>query len=102
MIVSVTYPHSEGSHFDTNYYLTKHMPLVRERWTSLGLKGTQILKGSPGPDGVAAASTMMVLLDFESAEAFGKAVATHGDEVMGDVPNFTDIKPVVQFNETLS
>ncbi len=102
MIVSVTYPHVEGSHFDIDYYLTKHMPLVRERWSSLGLKGTQILKGIPGPDGGAAASTMMVLLDFESPEAFGKAVATHGGEVMGDVPNFTDIKPVVQFNEILS
>lgn len=101
MIVSVTYPHTEGSHFDVDYYVKSHMKLVHDRWSPLGLKSFQIVRGTGTPDGKPPAATMLVLLDFESPEAFGRAVEAHGAEVMGDVPNFTDIVPSLQFNEVL-
>ncbi len=101
MIVSVAYPHKEGGHFDVDYYVKSHMKLVHDRWSSFGLKGLQVVRGTGTPDGKPPAVTMLVLLDFESGEAFGKAVEAHGAEVMGDVPNFTDITPVLQFNDVL-
>jgi hypothetical protein len=45
---------------------------------------------------------MMAVLRFASAEALQDGLARHGHEVMGDVPNFTDVQPVVQVNEVLS
>jgi hypothetical protein len=36
VLVSVMYPNEAGSSFNHEYYLQKHIPLVRERW-SMGL-----------------------------------------------------------------
>ena len=41
----------------------------------------------------------MAVVDFESLEAFQDAVGTHGEEIFGDVPNFTNITPVVQISD---
>lgn len=32
----------------------------------------------------------------------GMEVGAHGEEVFGDIPNFTDVEPVVQVNEELA
>jgi hypothetical protein len=44
---------------------------------------------------------MIALLTFNSEQDFMKAAQQHGQEVMGDINNFTDCKPVVQLNEAL-
>ncbi|MDA8051519.1 MAG: hypothetical protein M0002_16255 [Rhodospirillales bacterium] len=43
---------------------------------------------------------MIALLDFGSRAEFERAVGTHGPEILGDVPHFTSVQPVLQFNET--
>jgi len=32
-------------------------------------------------------------------DAFQKAFGPHADAIMGDIPNYTDIQPVIQLNE---
>lgn len=98
IVVSVSYPNDPATSFNEDYYLRTHMPLVRERWSGMGLREAKVLKGMPGPDG-AAPSRIIALLSFESIEAFQKAAEAHGPELFGDVPNFTDGKPVVQISE---
>jgi uncharacterized protein (TIGR02118 family) len=100
MIVSVIYQLQDGEKLDLDYYVKTHMPLVDARWKSLGLRGFQVMHGVGSPAGPAPA-ILITLLDFESAQAFQTAVETHGEEVMGDVANFTDTKPTIQFNERL-
>src|SRR5262249_11372476 len=46
--VSVLYPTSEGKKFDVDYYVNKHMKLVRERLTAFGLVRTEVDKGVAG------------------------------------------------------
>lgn len=96
--IAVMYPADAGS-FDHDYYMATHMPLVRERWTPMGLTGTTVMRGVPGPDGSAPPYTVMTLLHFTSMDAFKAAAGAHGREVMGDIPNFTAAKPIMQFNE---
>ncbi|MDO9707325.1 EthD family reductase [Paracraurococcus lichenis] len=98
--VSVFYPNDPATKFDEAYYMQKHIPLVKERWSGMGLKDAKVLKGMPGPDG-AAPNRIIALLTFDSAEAFQKAAQAHGPELFGDVPNFTDGKPTVQISEVL-
>ncbi len=101
MIVSVIYQLQPGQKLDLDYYVKTHIPLVKARWESLGLKGVQMLKGTGSPAGPAPAA-LITLLDFESLQAFQTAVETHGAEVMGDVAKFTDTQPSIQFNDVLS
>lgn len=99
IIVSVTYPASAGSRFDLDYYRDKHIPLVRARWGEHGLTDMQFVHGTAAPGGGPIAFHMVALLTFESAQAFEAAGQAHGREIMSDIPNFTDVKPVVQLNE---
>jgi uncharacterized protein (TIGR02118 family) len=36
---------------------------------------------------------------FDSAEAFLDAFLPHADLFQGDIPNYTDIEPIMQFSE---
>ncbi len=103
IMVSVMYPNQAGSKFDMDYYTNTHLPLVAERWGPLGLKGATVVKGLAGPEpGSPATYQVMALVEFETSEAFEKAVAAHGEEIFGDIPNFTDTQPVVQINDVVA
>jgi uncharacterized protein (TIGR02118 family) len=102
ILVSVLYPHRDGAKFDEDYYLNKHMKLVHERWDGMGLKMARVLRGQPGPDGKPPLYTIMAHLGFESPDVFDAAVKQHGGEIFGDVPNFTDIKPITQLSTVLA
>ncbi len=98
-IVSVMYPSKPGSKFDMEYYLRRHMKLVAETWSPVGLRGYTVLKGVGAAGGGEPAYQVVVNLDFTSAEAFGAAVAATGETIMGDVPNFTDTQPTIQISD---
>ncbi|WP_207484285.1 EthD family reductase [Arenibaculum pallidiluteum] len=97
ILVSVLYPNTPGSRFDHDYYVRTHIPLVRERFGPFGLEDVQILKGV-GTDG-GPPFQVIALLRFQSLDGLQKALAAHGDEVVGDVANFTDVQPQIQPNE---
>lgn len=100
--ISVLYPNTPGSKFDMDYYLNTHIPLVKERWSSMGMSEVRAVKGvgTPDPD-TPAPYQVIALLRFESMEAFQAAGAAHGGEIMGDIKNFTDTSPNLVINEDL-
>lgn len=102
VIVSVVYPAGEGARFDIDYYMKTHVPMVGARWKDCGLRDAKVLRGSGTPDGGAPAYLVMALLDFDSAPAFQQALERHGPEIVGDIPNFTNVQPVIQINEVLA
>jgi uncharacterized protein (TIGR02118 family) len=99
--VDVMYPHREGARFDHAYYRDRHMPMVAEKlgeackaWSvDKGLAGG--LPGSPPP------YVAKCALYFDSVEAFQSGMGRHGREIMADVPNYTDISPVMQVSEVV-
>jgi uncharacterized protein (TIGR02118 family) len=101
MIVSVMYQIGAGNRFDLDYYLKKHMPLVSSVWTQMGLKEARVLRGTGSPAGGAAAYHVIALLDFDSLDQFTAAADAHGAAIFGDIPNFTDVQPAIQFNDRL-
>jgi len=100
MIVTVVYPKTATSTFDHAYYVNSHTKLVEELWGHHGLKSVRVLKGT-GSLGGAADFEVITLLEFTSQEAFLGAAGAHADEVMGDIKNFTNVQPLVQFNEVV-
>jgi uncharacterized protein (TIGR02118 family) len=96
--ISVQYPATPGSKFDLDYYMRVHMPLVRARCAAFGMESDQVFKGAGGPTGKETYQ-ITALLNFPALKNFIDAIGAHGAEIMGDIPNFTDTKPVIQFNE---
>jgi uncharacterized protein (TIGR02118 family) len=100
--VSVMYPAGDGKKFDHDYYVNKHMALVRQRWGGMGLRKIEVDKGlAGGAPGSKAPYVAVGHVFFGSVEEFQKAAAAHGKELFGDVPNFTDIQPQVQIAEVI-
>ena len=102
IVVSVMYPGASEGSFDERYYMEKHIPLVRDRWTGLGLKDVQVLRGTGTPDGSPPMYRTIALLTFGSLAEFQAAGKAHGREIFADIPQFTTVQPVVQINEVHS
>ncbi|HEX5325945.1 MAG TPA: EthD family reductase [Acetobacteraceae bacterium] len=101
IVVSVMYPANQGSRFDMDYYLQKHVPLVGALWKDCGLTEAKVLRGASAPGGAAPAYAAMALVTFTSAADFQRALDQHGQEVLGDIPNFTNVQPVIQINDVM-
>jgi len=101
VIVSVMYPASAGAKFDIDYYRETHIPLVGARWNDCGLRDAKVLTGVGAPGDGAPAYSVIALLTFDSAADFEQAVARHGAEIIGDIPNFSSVQPVIQVNDVL-
>jgi uncharacterized protein (TIGR02118 family) len=101
--ISILYPNNKGSRFDMNYYIGTHMPLSIELLSAHpGFKGVSVERGIAGAEpGTTAAYIAMCHFLFESLEAFLAAFVPHATRLQGDMPNYTDIKPVIQINEVL-
>ncbi len=93
--VTILYPRSEGSTFDIDYYVSKHMAIVQKE---LGDK----LKGCGVDEGIAGDNPQpyhcVGYLMFDSVDDFftGMAGAT---ETRNDMGNFTDCTPQLQISE---
>jgi uncharacterized protein (TIGR02118 family) len=97
--VSGYYPNTPGAKFDHEYYANKHAPMVLELLGASVVRA-EIDKGLAGasPD-VPAPYVAVGHLIFNSLEDFQQSFGAHGDEVMSDVPNYTDIEPIIQISE---
>jgi uncharacterized protein (TIGR02118 family) len=75
--------------------------LVSVRWDTCGLREAKVLQGVGAPAGSPAMYSVIALLTFDSAADFERAVARHGEEIIGDIANFTNVQPVIQVNDVL-
>ncbi|AKO51107.1 ethyl tert-butyl ether degradation protein EthD [Marinobacter psychrophilus] len=99
--VSVLYPKAEDSTFDIAYYRDTHMALVRERLGG-ACKRTAIESGlAGGTPGEAPTYIAMGHLYFDSPSDFEAAFGPHAKEILGDIPNFTNVQPTVQVSEVI-
>jgi len=100
--VAVVYPATEGGHFDFEYYVKSHVPKAVS-FISASVIRTEVTKGVGGAGGGPAPYTAIgtiYLRDLECLQALERP------EVMtwmvGDLPNFTNISPVVSVEEVVA
>ncbi|HSU33731.1 MAG TPA: EthD family reductase [Bryobacteraceae bacterium] len=101
IIVSVLYPKTGQSHFDFDYYLAKHIPMVKDRFERFGLKDVRLMRGAATLDGGTPMFELIGELIFPSRQLVQDALGTHGDEIIRDIPMFTNVQPTIQINEML-
>jgi uncharacterized protein (TIGR02118 family) len=101
--VSVLYANEAGKKFDAEYYKNKHMKLAGERLKSFGLLRYEVDKGlAGGAPGAAAPFIGSCHFYFNSVEEFQKGMGAHGQELMADILNYTNIQPTIQISEIVA
>ena len=97
--VSVLYAGGAGSTFDMDYYLNRHIPMVLSK-LGTACKSAAVEQGLAGATpGSPPAFSAMGHLYFDSVEAFQAAFGPHAGEIMGDIPNYTNVQPTIQVSE---
>lgn len=99
--VSVMYPSTPGTRFDHDYYRDGHMPLVKSLMGDSCLYYTVDKGLAGGAPGEAPAYVGMCHIFCESVESFQAGFGPHAQEIMADIPNYTDILPVMQISEVV-
>lgn len=97
--LQVAYP-NENTTFDLDYYLTKHMEIVKEHFGP-HMSGATVSRGlSGGAPGSEPPFHVIATLNFAD-EAAIKAALGAGAAVAGDIPNFYNGQPVMMVGEVL-
>lgn len=99
--VSVMYANKPGVRFDHTYYRDKHMPLVKSLMGD-SCKFYTVDKGLAGGDpGEPPTYVGMCHIFSDSVETFQSGFGPHAEEIMADIPNYTDQTPIVQISEVV-
>lgn len=97
--VSVFYPNRKGTRFDMEYYCNRHIPMVRQLLGS-ALKGASVDQGVSGEEASSPAPYVaMGHLLFDSIGAFQTSFSPHAQEIMDDIPKYTNVEPTIQISE---
>ena len=99
--VSVLYPNGEGKQFNMDYYSSTHVQLVG-KLLGEALKGATIELGlgSAAP-GAPPPFLAMGNMYFDTLEDFQTSFGPAAEEIMGDLPNFTNAEPIIQISEVV-
>jgi len=96
--VTLLYTNGADKTFDMNYYKDTHMPLVA-RLLGDSLKQYKIDQGIAGRTAEDSIPHLAIgYLYFDSLEAYQTAFGPVASEIVGDIPNFTNIQPTVQIS----
>ncbi|KAJ0369391.1 hypothetical protein COL26b_010470 [Colletotrichum chrysophilum] len=83
--ITVVFPNDDDAQYDIDYYVTKHMPLIQERWD--------------GAKPLYAFGSVVYWDNLEQIKtAFG---GPEVGEIMGDVSNFSNKEPIFLTGEVL-
>lgn len=97
--VTIFYPNGDGKTFDMDYYSTKHMPMAASLFGG-ALKAMSIDKGiaNAAPDEPLPYLAIGYFF-FDTIDSFKNAIGPNSETLRADVPNYTNIKPVLQISE---
>ena len=99
VLAQVTNPQVFVPKFDLNYFCNTHIPLVEQK-LGTALKGVSVEHGlSGGSPGSQAPYIAIAHFLFETVEAFQAAFAPNAEGILGDIPNYTDVEPIMQISE---
>ncbi len=99
--VTILYPNDNWKTFDMDYYTNKHMPMV-DSLLSPFIRHVAIDKGVAG--GISDTATPYLAIGylyFDTIADYESAFGPHGEKIRTDIPNYTNIRPVVQISEII-
>ena len=99
--VAILYPNEEGKTFDIDYYSNNHMPMVADLFGD-PLKHYTIEKGIAGrtPDEPIPYLAIGYFY-FDKLSDYQNAFGPNAEKILSDIPNYTNIQPIVQISEVV-
>jgi len=97
--IAAAYPRQEGKKFDMEYYTKIHLPMVWKKFSPFGLAKIEVDRALEKPGGGQSPFFAIGYLYFDTLESFQKCYATVGAEVVGNIPIYTDVVPMIQVGE---
>ena len=82
-----------------NYYCDTHIPLVRKLLGTACTNAAVDQGLAGGMPGSKAPYVAIGHLFFKTVEDFVSSFGPNANVIMSDIPNYTDITPVIQINE---
>ncbi|MBS9463435.1 EthD family reductase [Flagellimonas sp. 389] len=99
--VIILYPNSEGKTFNMDYYANKHMPMIAHVMGD-ALQCYTIDKGISGRTADDPIPYLAIgYLYFNKLSDYRNAFPPNAKKIVGDVPNYTNIQPIVQISEVM-
>jgi uncharacterized protein (TIGR02118 family) len=99
--VTVLYPNGEEKKFDMDYYVNKHFTLLKNLFGD-AMKTNAIDKGiAGGTPGTPMPYLAIGYLYFENIADYRDGIKVHLEEILADIPKYTNITPVVQISEVI-
>lgn len=101
--ISILYPNTDGKRFDMDYYVNVHMPMSIDLLSQNNtMRSVSVERGMAGQHpGEPPAYIAMCHFLFDTLDDFLAAFMPHASILQGDMPNYTDIEPVIQVNEVM-
>lgn len=97
--VTIMYPNEEGKTFNMDYYKNSHMPMLQELFGEAMVR-YEIDNGISGRTPEEPIPFLAIgYLYFEKLSDYQKAFGPNADQILGDIPNYTTIQPIVQISE---
>ncbi|MGH6650042.1 MAG: EthD family reductase [Sphingopyxis sp.] len=99
LCITAIYPNDPGSRFDAGYYTAAHAPLAEALLSPHGLRTIRTTIGLAGLDGSPPPFWAVSEMHFPSRADFDAAIAASGDALFADIPNYTNVTPILQVSE---
>lgn len=96
--LTVLYPSGPGKTFDFDYYRDTHMPMV-ERFIGADVIRSEISRGTAGLNGAEAPYACIGQIYMKTMAGLDSAFANHMDDMLEDIPKYTNIEPIAQIEE---
>lgn len=85
--VAVLYPNKAGSKFDLDYYVHRHLPLVRDRLKPMGMRSlTYTVERAMDPAAPPQPYRLSAELRFDDMDSASRALQAYGAETQGRHP----------------
>lgn len=99
--LTILYPNSEGATFNVDYYLGTHVPMSK-RLQGSALKSFTVDQGfGTGIPDEKPPYLVIANLVYDSMDAFLEAFMPHMEVLQGDIANYTNVQPTIQFSQIL-
>jgi uncharacterized protein (TIGR02118 family) len=97
--MQVAYPITKDTNFDIDYYIEKHLAIIKENWTDQ-IQTMIVTKGLSGGKDIPSPYYAIATIVFADKDKMREAMKK-GGPVFNDIGNYYNISPITMIGEVI-